>query len=986
MTTNTVTQTATLLGGNKPTKTRQTTRASKATVAALTTTTIAQPSAPAAPLPSANVTPLVFTEITGQTPGRLTKIIGLNAEGGLRKETAANLSKGTARRVAVMGLAAVRDHLDSLTSANAIAWGITRQLTTDLCTQSDSDAITAGAIARTRENFQYPQGPGIMMLDHDGVPSGSLSPDQFRDRIMAAAPALADAPMLWRPSASAGCLHPGGLVLTPLDRHRLYLPVQDASLIPEAGRALADLLWTTSSDGWVEIGAAGQALMRCLVDTSVWQPERMDFASPPVLEDGVTRPGTAGVIYGQEDGLFDLRLLIDSVTPAIRKDAEAARKAARAAAKPQCTAQAKKWAAERAPALAAKRGIKLSLAFSVLERASLHSVLMGDFELICSDGQVVTVAQLLDNPQRFNGTRYADPLDPDDDHRVAVARLLNGNRPDIFSHRHGGMRYELRRQSDRVQIGRGMRIDSTDAVLRVLSGRSELFDYGDKAIAYVANQKASPVACDWLLDHMGRVVDFYSVKVYRDAEGHQTSTQEVAEDAPIPVASAIMAKHGSREFRRLTAVCTAPILRLDGSVLDTPGHDEKTGLLYVTSEIHPPAVPQAPSAADALDALALLWHPFREFPVVDPVSVGVLISALISAALRPSLPTCPAYGFDAPSAGTGKTLIAKCVAAMSTGSDVSVMPPAKDEEEYRKRLFAALRGGDTVLLLDNVRDPLGNAAIDSFITSPSFKDRILGESTTQELPNRALLLITGNNLVLTGDTHRRVLIVRLDAKQEQPFTREFAFNPQDEVIKNRQQMVVAALTIVRAYIAAGRPKAARGRIASFELWDDLIRQPLCWLRQFAADSGRIDLPAFDDPAMSITRSESENPDQAKLCAMLSAWFGAFGNAPTTVATVIGKAEDFTPAAVLLKDAADEIAGQRGVINSRMLGRWIERHAEQRNGGLRFVRVGKAHGVALWRVLQTVERVASGGLGGSGGIPEPESSPNQESSVAATPID
>ncbi len=967
------------LGANKPAKTRQTPSAPSSAATALTTTTSAPRASPQPLLPSAKVTPLVFTEITGQSPNRLTKIIGLKADGTLRKETTANLYKGFAKRVLVNGLDELRSHLDALVSANAVSWGITRAVETDLCIQSDEDAIAAGAVARTRDNFSFPQGPGIMMLDHDGVPNGSLLCKQFRDRLMIAAPILALAPMLWRPSASAGCLHPNGQPLTAVDRHRLYIPVQDTSLIPEAGKALTDLLWATPGDGWVDIGAAGQALMRCLVDTNVFQPERLDFAAPPVLENGVTRPNTTGVIYGQEDGLFDLRLLIDGVTPAIRKDAEAARKAARTAAKPVCTEQAKKWAAEHAPVLAARRGVKLAQAVNVLERASLYSVLMGDFELFCSDGTTVTVAQLLDNPQRFNGTRYADPLDPNDDHRVAVARLLNGGRPDIYSHRHGGMRYELRRQSARVQIGRGLRIDSTDAVLRVLSERSELFDYGDKAIAYVANQKASPVGCDWLLDHMGRVVDFYSVKVNLDESGHQSSIKEIAEDAPQSVASAIMAKHGSRNFRRLAAVCSAPILRPDGSVLDTPGHDEKTGLLYVTSETHPLSVPLSPTVADALDALALLWRPFREFPVVDPVSVGVLMSALLSAALRPTLPTCPAYGFDAPSAGTGKTLIAKCVAALGTGGDVAIMPPARDEEEYRKRLFAGLRGGDTVLLLDNVREPLGNAAIDSFITSPSFKDRILGESTTQELPNKALFLMTGNNLVLTGDTHRRVLIVRLDAQQEQPFTREFAFNPLDEVINNRQKMVVAALTIVRAYITADRPKAAPGRIASFELWDDLVRQPLCWLRKFAVDSARPDLPVFDDPAMSITRTESENPDQAKLSAMLNTWFDTFGNSPTTVATAISKTTELTPNAVMLKDAADEIAGQRGVINSRILGRWIERHAEQRQGGLRFVRDGKTHGVVLWRVLQTVER-AAGGLGGFGGIPEAEKPTVQDTAV------
>lgn len=928
---------------------------------------------PAINSPTASISPLVYTEITGTVPTRLTKIIGLNPDGTLRKETAANLSQGSTQRIEVTGLEKLREHLDSLTSANAVSWGITRDAQATLCTRSDTYAQEQGAIARTRDNFTFHRGPGIMMLDCDGLPNGSLTLDQFRTRLLAAAPALTDAPMLGRPSASAGCLRPNGQVLTPLDRHRIYGPVKDASLIPEAGKALADLLWATLGDGWVDVGAAGQALMRCLVDTSVWQPERLDFAGPPVLVDGVTRPHVAGVIYGQQEGLFDLRLLIDSVTPAIRKVAEAARKAARAAAKPECTAQAKAWAAERAPALAQARGIKLAQAINVLERASLHCVLMGDFVLTCPDGSAITVAQLLDNPQRFHGTRYADPLDPNEDGRVAVARLLNGGRPDIYSHRHGGMRYELRRQSARVQIGRGLRIDSTDSTLRVLSERSELFDYGDKAIAYVANYKAASVTCDWLLDHLGRVVDFYSVRVNRDKEGNQTSIQEVAEDAPLSVATAILAKHGSRDFRRLEAVCTAPILRPDGSILDTPGHDEKTGLLYVTAEINPPTVPQSPTETDALNALALLWHPFREFPVVDPVSVGVLISALIAAALRPSLPTCPAYGCDAPSAGTGKTLIAKCVAAMSTGGDVSVMPPAKEEEEWRKRLFAGLRCGDTVLLLDNVRDPLGNAAIDSFITSPTYKDRILGESNMQELPNKALFLITGNNLVLTGDTHRRVLIVRMDAQQEQPFTREFAFNPQAEVIRNRQQMVVAALTIVRAYITAGRPKAAPGRIASFELWDDLVRQPLCWLKELVGPAGRKDLPNFADPAESITRSESENPEQAKLGAFLDAWHTNFGTTPTTVATLKGMTQTFTPDAVLLADVADEIAGQQGKINSRILGRWIERHAEQRCGGLRFVKAGKAHGVRRWQVLQTVERAAAGGLGGSGGISEGDAS-------------
>lgn len=904
--------------------------------------------------------PLAFTVLTGIQPARLTKIIGLNANGGMRKETSAMLSRGQAQRVVVADLNGLKSHLDTLTSAQAVTWGVTKDDAVAVCTQGDTESQEAGAIARTRDNFKFRAAPGVMMLDHDGLPDGELSALQFRDRLIAAAPALAEASMLWRPSTSAGCVSPAGSILSGLTRHRLYIPVVDATLIPEAGKALEALLWATPGAGWCDIGVAGQRLARCLVDVSVWQPERLDFAGPSMLVDGVTRAGVEGVIYGDAAAQFNLRLLIDSATLSIKKQAQAGLKGARAAVAEKCDTARRNWVTDKAPALAQRRGIKLAQATNVLERAAVHQVLMGDFELTCVDGQVVNVAKLLDNPHRWHNTRFADPLDPDADKRVAVARLLNGTRPDLFSHRHGGLRYELRRQSARVQLGRGMRVDSTAAVLQVLRDRSELFDFGTNAIAFVADGKATPVSRDWLVDHAGRVAEFYSVKTDRDDDGNVTSTREIAEDAPTYIANAIIAKHGSRNFRKLTAVTTAPTLRPDGSVFDEPGHDAATGLMYVTTEAYPLAVPQSPTIDQALDALAKLWHPIRLFPFADEVAVGVTLAAMLAACLRPALPTCPATGFDAPAAGTGKTLLAKCIGALATGGDVAVLPPTNEEDECRKRLFAALRGGSKVLLWDNVREPLGNSVIDSFLTSSLFADRVLGVSENVELPNRALFLVSGNNLVLTGDTHRRILLARLDAQIETPFKREFEFDPLTEVCNNRQTLVMAALTIVRAYIAAGRPKVAAGRIASFELWDDLVRQPLCWLRERMMESGRdlADLPLFVDPADSIDRAASENPETSKLAALLNAWIATFGTTPTSPAQAITKATEVYGAQSVLFDALDEIAGQNSKLNVRILGRWLERHAGQLCTGLRLVLANKTNGLKRWTVVRTVERAAT----------------------------
>jgi hypothetical protein len=763
------------------------------------------------------MTALQFTIFTSTAPKMLTKVFSLAADGKLIKTTAANMKAGTAQRVAVADLNELAAVLGTLTSAQAVGWGVAATDLVQIST-ADREEPAHDVLARTRRNFSFRKGPGILMFDHDGTPGAALDRDTLRQNLIDACPALALAPMLWRPSASAGLLAPDGRELTGLHRHRLYIPVTDASAIPEAGKRLVTLL-SAAGMGWHEVGKAGQALARCLIDASVWQPERLDFAAPPILQDDIRRPVELAHVYGDAAGLFDLSAIV-----ATQADVKSARKAMqedRDAIKPQCAVQRAAWVDQHSPALAKARGIPEEKARSVLNRASEHAVLMGDFLLTAADGQQVSVGDVLDHADRWHNARFADPLDPDDDHRVAVVNLKSGGRPFIYSHRHGGMRFELRRQSARIQVGKGRRIETTDSVLQVLRDRGELFDFGEGAVAYVASGRARPVSQDWLADHMGRVCEFFYSKMLPTGE-----PVEVAEDAPVGVARAVLAKHGERGFKTLVAVVTAPTLRADGSVLDVPGHDAESGLMYFSEDPNPPRVPVNPTPADALEALRFLWRPFAQFPLVDDVARGVVLHGLLTAAVRAALPTAPGVALDAPAPGTGKTLLARCIGILATGADPAVLPPAEDDPETRKRLFAALREGARVLLWDNVREPLGCAALDAFLTAGTFSDRILGASETATLPNRAQFIATGNNLRLTGDTCRRVFLARLDAQTETPYARDFAFDPAQRCESDRMRYVVAALTIIRAFIVAGRPKLGKGRTASFEMWDDLVRQPI----------------------------------------------------------------------------------------------------------------------------------------------------------------
>ena len=792
-----------------------------------------------------------------------------------------------------------------------------------------------------------------MMLDHDGGPGPDLDPETLHQQLIEACPLLVDAPMLWRPSASYGILSPDGTLLTSYGKHRFYLAVADAQLIPDAGKKIFDLLWAHGY-GWCVVSRAGTALERTLFDGAVWQPERLDFAAEPELQNGLTRAAVGHKLFGDQDQLFDLKLI--QIDGSVTSAAKNRRKAARASVKEQCEAQRDIWVTANAPALAAERNITEEQARAVLSRASERRVLMGNFMLTAQDGERVSVGEVLDNVDKWHNKKFADPLgDYPNDRRIATANLKSGMRPVMWCYGHGGQTFELSRQSARVQVGDGHTIEATDATISVLRDRGDLFDFGESAIAYVADGRARPVTRDWLLDHMGRAVDYFVAKPVVDEEGKTVRFEERPRDPPSRIASAIMARNGQRNFRTLTSVVNAPTLRGDGSLLDTPGYDEASGTLYFSQEEPPYRIQDPVPPEFAVKALRHLWQPFANFPFVDDIARGVFLQSLITACLRGSLPSAPGTAFDAPAAGTGKTLLARCIGALATGEDPPLLPPADTDEETRKRLFAALRDGSRVLIWDNVREPLGCASLDTFLTAPTFRDRILGESAMATLPNRAMFVVTGNNLHITGDTCRRILVSRLDAQMERVYMREFDFNPVDRIKADRMKYVIDVLIIVRAWITAGRPRVERGRTASFEEWDDLVRQPLCWLRDVIRSMPSTEgVPSFDDPTLSTASAFEQDPQTAKHAALLRAWYDTHANTPTTIAAAL---QHTTTTSIALRDAIDDIAPiPLCKSQSRVLGHWLSRHVGQVIGGLRFVSVGKAReNVVRWAVEKVVEK-------------------------------
>jgi putative DNA primase/helicase len=315
---------------------------------------------------------------------------------------------------------------------------------------------------------------------------------------------------------------------------------------------------------------------------------------------------------------------------------------------------------------------------------------------------------------------------------------------------------------------------------------------------------------------------------------------------PNNVAQVILSRSGDWKFDPVVGVITTPTLRPDGSLLIYPGYDQATRMVLMDPPLMP-HIPDHPTREDALSALKLLDGLLDEFPFADTASRSVGLSCLITPVVRAAFSVAPMHAICAPAAGTGKSYLLDVAAAISIGHPCPVMAAGRTEEETEKRLAATLLAGQPIINLDNVNGDLGGDALCQIIERPIVEIRILGKSERVRIEARCTVLATGNNLRLLGDMTRRVLRCTLDANQERPELRQFKRDPVAEVLADRGRYVAAALTIVRAYIAAGRPCVA-SRLASFEGWSDTVRSALTWLGR-ADPLETMDAARKDDPML-----------------------------------------------------------------------------------------------------------------------------------------
>ena len=407
---------------------------------------------------------------------------------------------------------------------------------------------------------------------------------------------------------------------------------------------------------------------------------------------------------------------------------------------------------------------------------------------------------------------------------------------------------------------------------------------------------------------------------------------------PVYVVRSILAR-AQWPFPELEGVIEAPTMRLDGSILDRPGFDAETGLLY--EPFGPfPAVPAHPTAAEVRNAVVALLDPLRDFPFREDSDRSAAVAAELSLVGRPAIDGCvPLFAVGGATPGIGKGLLVDEISTVGTGRPAARMTTDSDDSETRKRILAVALEGLPVVLLDNVEGRLGSKSLASALTAATWKDRLLGVNANAEAPLRAVWIATGNNVSFRGDLGRRVVPVGMSTNQEHPEDRPAESFKYPKLLEHvagvRPQLVVAALTVLRGYHEAGRPEhGCPGRMGSFESWDELIRGACVWAGLADPIGGRERIRSEDDT------------DRVGLGVALQACVEAFGYCPFTASEAAQRAEN-SPA---LRDALLELVG-RDKLDGRSVGYAFRNVRGRIVDGFKLDTAGKEHKTTRWHVIQ-----------------------------------
>jgi hypothetical protein len=217
-----------------------------------------------------------------------------------------------------------------------------------------------------------------------------------------------------------------------------------------------------------------------------------------------------------------------------------------------------------------------------------------------------------------------------------------------------------------------------------------------------------------------------------------------------------------RHVSRLN-LCRLPVFRKDGKLELLPyGYDLASKTLTVSSAKYAEDMPLVVAVETVNDLLSEFC--FADVERSKAVAVAALMG-LYAAQLLPEGALRPCFIVTKNAEGAGASTLVSCAVVPVIGR-LPTGVKSDDDNETRKSLTAAVREARLVMLFDNQKSRLSSAALEAFISSPTWTDRLLGANLTFTGQNIATVFVTANGCTVSPDMRRRSLVIELHLEAE----------------------------------------------------------------------------------------------------------------------------------------------------------------------------------------------------------------------------
>lgn len=463
----------------------------------------------------------------------------------------------------------------------------------------------------------------------------------------------------------------------------------------------------------------------------------------------------------------------------------------------------------------------------------------------------------------------------------------------------------------------------------LLSVNGQHFHSGGRLVALKRDETSGDLGVETVSDQ----ALIKALSKVADWEKYDGRSKKCVRCDPKPNVISFLTKAQSHDILpMLGGLARQPYFRADGTLVTVPGYDPVS---KVYADFDPDAFPlPEPTEAAAREALDLLRHLLREFHFGSPVDMSAALSAILTATTRGSIPFAPAFNISASGSSSGKSYLAATIAPFAGPGQPMALPYPTSEDEASKKMLSLLLAKPAVAIFDDMQtDWMPHGTMNRMLTSETMADRLLGGNRTATVSTRCFFMGTGNNVRPVRDMCRRVVTIYLSPRTSSPATLRYTDRPADAIRRDRGKYVAAALTIIRAWQAAGRPKTDVPYVATYgDEWADMARHPILWLGEH-------------DPATSLIEQFDSDPDSEALGNLMQEWFKRFGSKAMMVRELV-QAEDRGFAEALRELPVVE---RNGEINRDRFGWILKKNANKVLRGLELKRTPTTQRTA-WSVV------------------------------------